>query len=183
MLDLIAKYHKHWVKVVKGYGEYTYAEDIVQEMYLRVSRYADKSKLITDGELNGGYIRFVLMTMAYDFHKQKKRASKVCLEDTYELVQEVNEEDKGYGKFLDRLDKELATWEEFERNMFKLYIGTYRTQNIKTHGLKISIRKFSAESGISIMTIFKTLKRCKKRIKQNLSEDWEDYINKDYERI
>ena len=182
MLELISKDHKHWVRVAKGYGSGEYAEDIVQEMYLKASKIPD-SKLLTNGELNGGYIRFMIMSLSYDFYKAKKKIDKVGIGEGFEIEQEINEEDVAYGRFLKRLDAEMDSWEWFERDMFKLYVGTHGTQNIKTHGEKISLRKFSEESGISIMTIFKTLKRCKDRIRENLSEDWEDFINGDIERI
>ena len=37
-LNIIAKDHKKWVNYVRNFGEYNYAEDIVQEMYLKLVR-------------------------------------------------------------------------------------------------------------------------------------------------
>ena len=36
LVDL-AKHHKEWIKIVRGFGEYFYTEDIVQEMYINVT--------------------------------------------------------------------------------------------------------------------------------------------------
>lgn len=180
MLELIANQHKHWIKVVNHYGEHEMAEDIVQEMYLKINKYLDRA--VTDGEVNGGYVRFVLMTMTYDYKKYKQKIDKFSIGDGFDIEQNVNLDDWGYGRFLRRLDQEINSWDDFDKKVFKLYVGTYGTQNIKTHGLKVSIRRFSKESGISIMTIFKTLKHCKQRIKDNCHEHWEDYRNEEHER-
>ena len=34
-IEKVAKFHKEYVKTVKGFGEEFYAEDLVQEMYIR----------------------------------------------------------------------------------------------------------------------------------------------------
>jgi hypothetical protein len=39
------------------------------------------------------------------------------------------------------------------------------------------------ETNISVTSIFNTVKTCKKRIKNNVGEDYEDFKNKDYELI
>jgi hypothetical protein len=47
----------------------------------------------------------------------------------------------------------------------------------------MSIRKLAKETGISWVSIFNTLKKCKIDLRENFSEDYDDYINGDYERI
>jgi predicted DNA-binding protein YlxM (UPF0122 family) len=46
-----------------------------------------------------------------------------------------------------------------------------------------SLRQISSETSISVTSIFNTIKTCKKRIKNNIGEDYEDFLNKDYELI
>ncbi len=183
MLELIAKDHNKWIEIVNKYGEYDYAEDIVQEMYLRIDKYSDKDRLIYKGQLNVGYIRFTLRNMTFAFHKEKKKVDKFRIGEGFDIEQEENGEAFAYGKFLHSLDRLINSWEPFDRTVFKLYIGTYGTQNVKTHGLKISIRKFAAESGLATMTIFKSLKKSKQSIRENLGEDWQDFMNKDWELL
>jgi len=183
MLKEIAKQHKHWIDIVRYYGEHQYDEDIVQEMYLRVNKYADESKVLTNGEVNGGYIRFVLMTITYDYHKSKQKIDKFSIGEGFDIEDESNEDEIGYGRFLQRLDQEMNSWEEFDRKVFKVYVGTYGSQNVETYGQGITLRAFAAESNISINTIFKTLKNCKERIRENVGEHWIDFINKDFELI
>ena len=38
-LNIVAKHHKEYVRIVESFGEYFYAEDIVQEAYERAIRY------------------------------------------------------------------------------------------------------------------------------------------------
>ena len=45
------------------------------------------------------------------------------------------------------------------------------------------MRKLASETGISLTSIFTTIKNCKNRIKENIGEDYQDYNNKDYELI
>ena len=44
-LELVAKDHKEYVKVVQNFGEYFYAEDIVQEAYIRIYNIANLKTL------------------------------------------------------------------------------------------------------------------------------------------
>ena len=46
-LEVVAKQHKEWIRIVNSFGEYDYAEDIVQEMYIVLHKYADPNKIIT----------------------------------------------------------------------------------------------------------------------------------------
>ena len=46
-----------------------------------------------------------------------------------------------------------------------------------------SIRKIAKETGISVKSIWVTLKNCKEKIKLVVGEDWEDFRNMDYEHI
>ena len=46
-----------------------------------------------------------------------------------------------------------------------------------------SIRKLSEETRISTSSIFQTLKYCKNQIRINVGEDFEDFINEDYEHL
>ena len=47
----------------------------------------------------------------------------------------------------------------------------------------MSIRKIAAETKISWVSIFNTLKNAKNIIKDKLQEDYEDYKNEDYDKI
>lgn len=48
-LNIVAKHHKDYVKMVENFGEKFLAEDIVQESYLRMSKYCKPENIITIG--------------------------------------------------------------------------------------------------------------------------------------
>jgi DNA-directed RNA polymerase specialized sigma24 family protein len=43
-LSEVAKNHKNYVKIINSFGEYFYAEDLVQEMYLRLTATSNPNK-------------------------------------------------------------------------------------------------------------------------------------------
>ena len=45
--------HNDWINIVKSFGLKDYAEDLVQEMYIRVIKYIDQGKDIRyNGDIN-----------------------------------------------------------------------------------------------------------------------------------
>jgi predicted DNA-binding protein YlxM (UPF0122 family) len=70
------------------------------------------------------------------------------------------------------VDSECENWHWYDRQLFELYKNTDK-----------SLRQISSETNISVTSIFNTIKTCKRRIKNNVGEDYEDFINKDYELI
>jgi len=67
VLDIISKNHKEWINVCKVFGVTDYPEDIVQEMYIKIS----KSKIVTELNYNG-YVYVTLRNLCYDSHKKKE---------------------------------------------------------------------------------------------------------------
>ena len=46
-----------------------------------------------------------------------------------------------------------------------------------------SFREAAEETKIGYVSIFRTIKYCKERLRENCAEDYEDYINNDFEKI
>ena len=188
-LELIAKYNSEWVGMVKSFGETNYYNDIVQDVYMKLHYKYDESRAIINGEPNRALMYTLLRNtfLIYRKHnndgKQKTKIKKTSIGEGFDILDETNAESEAYERFLNKLDQEVGNWQEFDSKLFKIYIGTYGTQNFKYLGEKQSGRKLHRETGISKTTIFKTLRKCKQRIKENLHEDWQDYRNGDYELI
>jgi hypothetical protein len=45
------------------------------------------------------------------------------------------------------------------------------------------MRDIAKDSGISLTSIFNTLKNCKERLKEGVGEDYEDFSNNDFDLI
>jgi len=173
-LEIVAKRHNEWIKIVNGFGEYDYAEDIVQESYLILYKYAKPERVIKDNEISRGYMYFTLRTTYYLYYNSKRKVSKVSIDDgLFQLEDKVDlSEQIAYNKICQKIDQEIDNWHWYDRKLFILYRDT-----------DMSIRKIASETKISWVSIFNTLKNAKNIIKDKLSEDYEDYKNQDYERL
>tara|TARA_R110002012_G_scaffold125573_2_gene277168 strand:+ start:1179 stop:1724 length:546 start_codon:yes stop_codon:yes gene_type:complete len=173
-LALVAKEHKEWIKIVRSLGELDYAEDIVQEAYIALSKYSSKEKIIRNGLVNRGYMYFTLRSLTFQFYNKKRKINKVSLDNyNLEIPSQDNLEDKeAFEKLCNLIDQETENWHWYNKKLFNLYKDT-----------DLSIRKIAAETKISWVSIFNTLKNCKQKIKDKHLEDWQDYKNEDYDKI
>lgn len=175
-LRQVAKQHSDWVAIVRSFGEYTYAEDLVQEAYLALIKYANEEKLIKNGKVSRGYMFFTLRSLYYQYYNKKKRIDKVSLDDDENYIQvpyEDNiEENEAFHKICNLVDNVSDEWSWYDRKLWKLYSRT-----------DMSMRKLASETKISWVSIYNTLKHLKKDIREKLDEDWQDYKNKDYDKL
>jgi len=175
-LNHVVKYHNEWVKTCKALGGGSYSEDIVQEMYIKLYKYASAEKIIKEGVLQKGYVFFVLKSILYTLKNEqslvyKEQINEDLLQDDSDL-----EEHQAYNKFCNLIDDYLLkqnngnNW--YEAKMFQVYKET-----------NLSMRKMAKLSNISWVSIFHTLKSVKQDLRNNFQEDWEDYLNGDYDKI
>jgi len=171
-LKIVAAQHKNWIKIINSFGEYDYAEDIVQEMYITLYKYSKPENIIKDGKVSNGYIFFTLRSLYYQFYNAKNKVKKVSIDNLQiENFSDI-EQENAYNKVCNLIDEHIESWHWYDQKLFKLYRDT-----------DMSIRKIAKETGISWVSIFNTLKKCKLNLKENFSEDYDDYLNGDYERI
>jgi DNA-directed RNA polymerase specialized sigma24 family protein len=175
-LNIVAKQHNEWVDIVIGFGEYNYAEDIVHEAYLRLIKYATPQNIIKDNKVSRGYMFFVLRSVYYQYYNSKRKIIKISLDDPKWNIEiqaiETIEEQEAFHSVCILIDEVAEDWAWYDRKLFKLYRDT-----------GLSIRKIAAETNISWVSIFNTLKNCKKEVRDKLNEDYLDYKNEDYERV
>jgi RNA polymerase sigma factor (sigma-70 family) len=173
-LTSVAKEHKEWVKLVKSFGEDFFAEDIVQEAYLRLHKYCKPENVIQDGKVNKGFMYFVLRNIFLQFIKTEKKGEMVSLEKLALLKDETENlaREEAYGRLLVLMNQEVEKWHWYDRQLFVIYKDT-----------DLSIRDIAKETTISSSSIFNTIKNCKRKIKSVLEEDYADYKNADYEFI
>ena len=175
-LEKVAERHTEWINIIKGFGEYEYAEDIVQECYLVLYKYANEEKIINNGEVSRGYLYFTLRSLYYQFYKNKRKIKKVSIDNeqhTYEIPYETQvDEQIAYNKICTMIDEHIQDWKWYERRLYQLY---------RDSGL--SIRGIAKETNISWVSIFNTLKNAKHELKQKFQEDYDNYINDDFEKL
>jgi RNA polymerase sigma factor (sigma-70 family) len=173
LIDLV-EHHNEWVKIVHGFGEYFYTEDIVQEMYLKLSKHEDIEKFYRNGKLYKGFIWITLRNMFIDYQKTKLRLVKVSITEAIQLKDdsETIEKTRAKSKIEELITETVKSWHWYDQMLFNLY---------RDSGL--SYRQISAVTGISFKSIYSTITNCKKSLKHEVKEHYEDYINEDYELI
>jgi len=181
-LAIVAKNHKGYVNLVRSWGEVEFAEDIVQEMYLKLLQYTTADKIIKDGKANQSYIWFTLRTMFADFQKNKKRIEKVRIGEDFDI----EDENTDYTYFealenlLGKIQEEKDSWHWYDKMLFNLYMEN-KDASHNRNGKGLSMRQLSKETNISLISIFQTIKNCKERMNDNVLEDYIDFLNSDYE--
>jgi DNA-directed RNA polymerase specialized sigma24 family protein len=198
-LTLLAKHHKEYVNTVKSlYGNnfsvMNYAEDFVQNAYLKLSRYDNLFDKVVkpDGTVSKGYMFFCLRSIVINQLK-KKRVVKYSYEgDMFDVEQKfIGMEHEGISGIdviieqdRDPVDEAIDTLEEkmysiakagskwFDYKLFETYMQTGK-----------SFRTLAKETGLGIQTIYLSIKQTKILIAESLFEDYQDLINGDLELI
>ena len=173
-LEQVAKHHKEWIGVIQKLGEYDYAEDIVQESYIALIKYADSTKLIdVNGNVRKGYMYFTLRSLYYQYYNKKRKVSKVDIDGCWELFDDSNiDEQNAYNDICLLIDEELTNWKDYDRLLFKLYRDN-----------DLSMRDIATGTTISLSSIFHSIKTYKKILKDKFEKQYQDYINDDYNYI
>lgn len=175
-LAIVAKKHNEWINIVKSFGEKSYYEDIVQQMYIALYKYSSKEKIIKDGIVSNGYIYFTLRSIYFQYYNSKKKVKKISIDNEeyfYEIPDDTQmDEQIAFNKLCKLIDNEVESWEWYNKKLFKIYRDT-----------PLSIRGIANETNISWVSIFNSLKNAKKKIKNKFQEDWDDYENNDFELI
>lgn len=173
-LAKVAVYHKDWIKVVQSFGEYDYAEDIVQESYIALHKYADESKLLdVNGEVRKGYMYFTLRSLYYQYYNKKKKVNKVDVDGCWELFDDSNiEEHKAYNEICLLIDEEIKNWKWYDKKLFLLYRDT-----------DMSMRDIASETTISLISIFHSIKNYKEILRNKFQKQYDEYKNEDFKSM
>ena len=162
VLKKIACKHKDWVRMVVSFGcSKSIAEDIVQEMYLKIHDLLQKGLDISYGDdVNYYYIYRTLKNSYYIYSSQESKIQKVGME-FLELVQEENtigNQKDVLGK-MKKLNKVLNSVYWYDRKVFEIISnGT-------------SIAELSRKTNISYASLYNTYRNVKDIIKNNIQWD------------
>lgn len=142
-MEHIYSRHKHWVAMVKKFGEVNYAEDVVQEAYIKVY----------GKDINEAYFYYTLRSLTMDLHSKKVVKVEVTQDIEYSLREDESNElaEELAQPFIDFID----TWHWYDKMLFMTWVNN-----------KISMRKLSRETGIAFMSVYYTIKKCKERLKE-----------------
>jgi len=173
-LAKVAEHHNEWIKIIHSFGEYDYAQDLVQETYITLWKYASAEKIIdVNGNVRKGYVYFTLKSLYYQYYNKKKKITKVPIDGCWELFDDSNvEEHKAYNDICMLIDDEIENWSWYDRKLFKLYRDN-----------DLSMRDISKETTISLISIFHSIKNYKIILKEKFQKEYTDYVENDYNQI
>lgn len=172
-LNEVAKYHDEWLRIVRSFGAGDYSEDIVQEMYILLIKYVTPEKIFKDGQLQKSYVYRTLLNCWRQLLNKSKKMPKVSLNELPVAAEVVDEEREAFNRICEMVEDEVASWpDEEDRGYFDAYFTT-----------GLSYRKLGKKCGRSWISIYYNIKESKKKIKAALSEDYEDFINGDFDLI
>jgi len=153
---LVAKKHKEWIKIVISFGcDKEIAEDIVQEMYIKIQLKLDKGLDIMYGkEINYYYIFKTLKSLFYDLKRKGKNITIVNIEDN---INDFNTQmDINYDSEYEKITDSLSEMYWYNRKVFEIING----------GEKIA--ELSSKSGIPYYSLYNTYNKVKSKLKKLL---------------
>lgn len=183
MLDKLAENHDLWVNMVTGMGcKRDVAQDIVQEMYIRMHRLIkDEQKIMyNDEEVNKFFVYITLKNMFNTYMRVKNKQTFFEYQETddFEIEYDLQAEEleiefeEGYHYLTSSILNEISSWHPYDAKLASIYFKT-----------NLSLRDISGGTGISLTSIFNSVKNYRKILKDMFIEDYEDYLNYDYNQL
>lgn len=174
LIDRLAEKHEAWVHMAMSFGvTEESANEIVQEMYIRVTKYVDDPERImyNEKELNNYYIYVTMRNLFLsNFHKGKKR-NHYSTEDindeliNFSNVSDVSDEyEDSFDALINKIEDVVDSWYWYDKKLWNIHFKN-----------KMSMRRISRETRISLSSIFNTLSNGKKKIRENSKEEYEKY--------
>jgi len=138
------------------------AQDLVQDMYLRMYKYVENPERImyNEDEVNT-YFVFVVLRNLY-ISSQKAMTFSELEELEGEMDEPNYEMEMAHNNLIDELWEEVDSWHWYDTKLFKLY-----------HTTDMTIKKISEETKISERSIWNTLDNGRKRIQTNRKEAYQ----------
>ena len=161
-LEKIAEKHDDWHRIVLSFVcKESIAEDIVQEMYIRIHTYITKGVDISyDDDVNHMYIYRTLRSLYIELHRKEKNIIKTNIDNLAEYIDENESLSKGdVCNAMQQMDSLLDKTFWYDRTVFEIISsGT-------------SIAELSRKTNITYYSLYFTHKRVKQLIKNNIEWD------------
>tara|TARA_R100001463_G_scaffold20745_2_gene50354 strand:+ start:2093 stop:2668 length:576 start_codon:yes stop_codon:yes gene_type:complete len=189
ILEELSKRNSEWLKIALSIcKDKTLANDLVQEMYLRIEKYVkDPERITTNDKISSLYI-YVTIRNLYFKHQNNKKKNIVFQYKDYDSFEENDvfnidspsiendmdslDMEKAHKKIMEKILQEISTWHWYDEKLFKLYFFTDK-----------SLRNIASETRISLTSIYNSCKNYKEILIEKFGEDVTDFFNKDYYQI
>jgi len=156
LLSQIFKKHRIWIDIVCTFGcNKDTAEDIVQEMYLKIQKNIDNGLDINyDDDYNYFYIFKTLRSMFIDLKRKESKVILLNIDDNISYFHNI--EDVNYIESYNKVLKELNKCYWYDRKVYQLLEGNE------------SVAKLSRKTNISYHSLYNTYRRVLDKLKKVL---------------
>lgn len=156
VLKKLYEKHKTWCNIVESFGcNPETAEDIVQDMYIKIHKLVEKGTDITYGDdINHFYIFRTLTSIFLDYKRKESKTSTMTLEEFAEHIEQQDEVD--YEKPYNRVLEAMTELYWYDRKVYEIIEGGE------------SISELSRKTNISYYSLYNTYKKVKKYLKDKL---------------
>ena len=159
MLTEIAKYHDDWLRFAKLFTS-MYAEDMVQEMYIKASA-VSPSKYTTKKGINKNFFFTIIKNLCVDYHRAKEKVVKVDFIDVNEndfkeqeyTIEQLKQKHEQHNNILEILRN--------EDRYLEMYYLVYTDAN------NPSYRNISEKTNLNLTSIHFDMQKVKKIIREN----------------
>ena len=153
-MKMVAAKHNEWLSIVLSFGcKPEIAEDIVQEMYIKIQLKLEKGLdiMYNEKEINYYYIFKTLKSLFYDLKRKGKNITIVSIDDVHLTTSDIN-----YEEPYKKIENELSKMFWYDRKVFEII----------NEGE--SIAEFSRKSKIHYYSLYNTYTRVKNKLKKLL---------------
>ena len=154
VLEKIYLKHNIWIDIVKSFGcnEET-AEDLTQEMYIKLKRKLDDGLDIDfgDDDYNYFYIFKALKSLFLDLKRKESKVSVICIDDCIDLQTDYN--DINYINTYIDIQNELQTMYWYDRKVFEILDAGE------------SVAALSRKTGIPYHSLYNTYRKVIEKLK------------------
>lgn len=156
ILEKLFQKHKVWCEIVESFGcNAETAEDITQEMYLKIAKIVEKGTDISYGDdVNHFYIFRTLTSIFLDYKRKESKTGLIGLDELD--MQFEKEEEIEYNKKYERVLEGLAELYWYDRKVYEIIEGGE------------SISELSRKTNISYYSLYNTYKKVKKYLKSKI---------------
>lgn len=156
ILEKLFKKHKAWCQIVESFGcNPETAEDVVQEMYLKIAKIVEKGTDISYGDdVNHFYIFRTLTSIFLDYKRKESKSGMIGLDELE--MQFEDSEDVEFEKKYQKILEGLAELYWYDRKVYEIIESGE------------SISELSRKTNISYYSLYNTYKKVKKYLKEKL---------------
>ena len=196
-LKVVYERHNEWTTIVKSFGWCQSPDDIVQDMYLELTKEipvrrlddkrtnpkysgltAEERAVDINGKVNTTYIWIILRRCYIKSYNDSKKSLTTNVGEGFDFIVDETDpaKEQAFNSYRDLLEAEISEWHPYDALLFKTYLeGKAKNET--------SLRKLAKDTTIPLSSIINTLNNCKAKLVENVKEEYLDYCNGDYELI